>query len=83
MRYLQPPTDENEQPFAAGEVFETCVSMVRNPALRAQLLAVRQVLETEAADYDAKAADKQLYRKQNIIKIDINHNINRKENKNK
>ncbi len=64
MRYLPPPTDENEQPFAAGEVFETCVSMVRKPALRAQLRAVRPVVETEAADYDAKAADKQLYRKQ-------------------
>lgn len=64
MRYLPPPTDENEQPFAAGEVFETCVSMVRKPALREQLRAVRPVVETEAADYDAKAADKQLYRKQ-------------------
>jgi len=64
MRYLPPPTDENEQPFVAGDVFETCVSMVRKPALRAQLRAVRPVVETEAADYDAKAADKQLYQKQ-------------------
>lgn len=38
--------------------------MVRKPALRAQLRAVRPVVETEAADYDAKAADKQLYQKQ-------------------
>jgi len=64
MRCLPPPADENEQTFVAGDVFETCVSMVKNLALRAQLLAIRQVVETEAADYDIKAAGKQLYRKQ-------------------
>jgi len=63
MRYLPPPTDENAQAFAAGEVFEVCVSMVRNPALRAQLRAVRPDVEAEAADYDAKAAGNQLYQK--------------------
>ncbi len=64
MRYLPPPTDENAQVFAAGDVFETCVSMVKKPDLRAQLRAIRPDVETEAADYDAKAAGMQLYRKQ-------------------
>lgn len=64
MRYLPPPTDEKAQPLAAGEVFETCVSMVQKPALKAQLRAVRPDVETEAADYDVKAAGKQLYQKQ-------------------
>ncbi len=61
MIYLPPPTDENEQVYDAGEVFEICVSMVRDPALKAQLLAVRSNVEAEATDYDAKAAGKQLY----------------------
>lgn len=64
MRYLPPPTDENAQAFAAGDVFETCVSMVKNTALRARLRTIRPDVETEAADYDTKAASKQLYRKQ-------------------
>lgn len=64
MRHLPPPTDENAQAFAAGEVFETCVSMVRNPSLRRQLRAVRPKVTTEAADYDAKAEGTQLYRSQ-------------------
>lgn len=64
MRHLLPPTDENAQPFAAGDVFETCVSMVKKPALRAQLRAIRPDVEAEAADYDAKAAGAQLYLKQ-------------------
>lgn len=38
--------------------------MVKKPALRAQLRAIRPDVETEAADYDVKAADRQLYRKQ-------------------
>lgn len=64
MRYLPPPTDENAQPFVAGDVFETCVSMVRNTELKTQLLAIRTDVETESADYDAKAAGTQLYLKQ-------------------
>jgi hypothetical protein len=64
MRYLSPPTDENGQPFDAGYVFEVCVSMVKKPALRAELQAIRSNVEAEAVDYDAKAAGKQLYRKQ-------------------
>lgn len=64
MRHLPPPTDENGQTFDTGVVFETCVSMVRNPALRAQLRAIRPDVETEATDYDVKATGRQLYCKQ-------------------
>ena len=61
MRFLAPPTDENAQPFEAGEVFETCVSMVKNTALRAKLRAVRPEVKTAAADYDDKAASSRLF----------------------
>lgn len=61
MRSLPPPTDENAQPFEAGEVFETCVSMVKNTALRAKLRAVRPEVETASADYDNKAASARLF----------------------
>lgn len=61
MRFLAPPTDENAQPFEAGEVFETCVSMVKNTALRAKLRAVRPEVETAAAEYDDKAASSRLF----------------------
>lgn len=64
MRYLPLPTDENGQPYAAGDVFETCVSMVQRRALRVELQAIRPNVETESADYNTKAADKRLYRKQ-------------------
>lgn len=63
MRSLPPPTNENAQQFSAGEVFETCISKVRDVALMAQLQAVRPVVEAEAADYDAKATVAQLYLK--------------------
>lgn len=64
MRHLPLPTDENADPLSAGEVFETCVSMVKTPALRAQLRAVRPEVETESTDYDVRAAGAQLYSKQ-------------------
>ena len=64
MRHLTKPEDENGQPLAAGEVFETCVSTVQNPALRARLKSIRSEVENESADYDDKAAGRQLYRKQ-------------------
>jgi 5-methylcytosine-specific restriction endonuclease McrA len=64
MRHLPTPTDENEQPLDAGDVFEICVSMVQNRTLRTQLRAIRQNVVTEAADYDTKAARRQLYLKQ-------------------
>lgn len=61
MKYLSPPMDENTQAFSAAETFEICVSMVKNPALRAQLRAVGPDVEAKAADYDIKATGKQLY----------------------
>lgn len=64
MRYLPLPTDENEQPLDPGEVFETCVSMVRDPALRTRLRSIRPEVEAEATDYAAKATGIQLYQKQ-------------------
>ena len=64
MRPLSPPRDEDAQAFAVDVVFETCIAMVKNPVLRAQLRAVRRDVNTEAADYDIKAAGKQLFQKQ-------------------
>lgn len=64
MRHLAQPTGEDEQPFSASDVFEICVSMVKNPTLKAKLQAIRSDVEIAAADYDTKAARKQLYRKQ-------------------
>jgi len=61
MRNLTPPTDEDGLPLDAGEVFETCISMVRNTALKSQLRAVRTRVENEAEDYAEKAADSRLY----------------------
>ena len=61
MRSLPRPTDKNAKPFEAGEVFETCVSMVRNGALRAKLRGVRAQVETASTDYIEKAASAQLF----------------------
>lgn len=69
MRNLPCPTDEKDQPLDAGNVFETCVSMVKNPELRKNLLALRAKVEAEAADYSLKAKAKQLYHKQPHIGI--------------
>ena len=63
MRYLSRPTDENAEPFDAAEVFETCVSMVRNCGLKAQLRSVTSIVEDESKDYEAKAAAGLLFRK--------------------
>lgn len=61
MRYLSPPKDEKAQTYSVGDVFETCVSIVRDPALKKQLRSVRSDVETEAADYAKKATNQQLY----------------------
>lgn len=61
MKFLHPPMDENHQPFDAGDVFETCVSMVRNASLKRHLQSIRAEVQNEAADYDIKAASGQLY----------------------
>ncbi len=64
MRYLPPPTDDNSQPYDAGEVFETCVSMVRNNALKGQLRAARPNVEAESTSYPSMAAAGTLFQKQ-------------------
>jgi hypothetical protein len=64
MRHLSRPKDKNQQFFNAGEVFLTCVSMVKNRALKDQLLSIRPQIEIEANDYDYKAENKLLYQKQ-------------------
>lgn len=63
MKHLPPPTDKDGQPLGAGDVFETCVSMVRNPTLRDNLLAITPEIVNEATDYDAKAKEARLYLK--------------------
>jgi len=63
MKYLSPPIDENQQPLNAGNVYETCVSMVRDSTLRRRLRSIRSEVEDEAIDYDTKAAGGRLYRK--------------------
>jgi hypothetical protein len=64
MRCLPKPTDNNSQPYSVGDVFENCVSMVKNTSLKAALRSVRQNVESESADYDLKGARRQLYLKQ-------------------
>jgi hypothetical protein len=61
MRRLPTPADENGQPFDAGEVFETCVSMVKNQELKDMLQAVRPLVEAAADDYNDKAASSRLF----------------------
>jgi len=63
MKYLPPPTDENEQPLDPMEVFETCISTAR-PALKARLQAVCAKVVAEAVDYNTKASNQQLFLKQ-------------------
>ncbi len=63
MKHLARPTDKSAQLLLAGEVFETCVSKVRNPALKAKLRAARPKVESEAADYADKAKQGRLYTK--------------------
>jgi len=76
MKHLSPPADEYGQPLVAGDVFEACVSMVKDPTLRAKLRVIRQEVEAEAADYDIKAANKRLYQKKKHSRIG---NVSREE----
>lgn len=48
MRRLNKPTQD------AGDTFSTCVSLVRNPAMRGHLASLRQRIEAAATDYEAK-----------------------------
>lgn len=63
MKNLPAPTDDNDLPYVAGDVYETCISRVRSRDLREQLRSIRPKVEIEASDYDSKAVNGQLYRK--------------------
>ena len=63
MKRLLPPVDEDGQPLSAAEVYETCVSMVKNGTLKKRLRSIRLDVATESADYDNKAKNGQLYLK--------------------
>ncbi len=60
MRKLPRPVDHNNMLLNAGEVFDTCISRVRNPGLRARLQGIRPLVVGAAANYDALAAAMQL-----------------------
>lgn len=61
MRYLPPPKDHNALPLDAGEVFGTCVEMVKNKKLRTMLNGIRSNVEKAATDYDYKAKRSELF----------------------
>ncbi|MDX8124412.1 hypothetical protein SKZ59_21785 [Janthinobacterium sp. GMG2] len=61
MRYLSLPKDEKNNTFVAQDVFDICVTMVKNPALRAQLEAISTDIKKAAICYDTDAAAKTLY----------------------
>lgn len=56
MRKLTKPTRK------AGETFATCISLVRDPAMRQHLAALRPRVEAAATDYEAKASLAQWHR---------------------
>jgi len=60
MRNLPLPTDELADPLDTGEIFEICVSMVKNAALKKELRDTRPDIEKFAEDYDAKALKKMM-----------------------
>lgn len=64
MRRLPPPKDQNGQPLTAGDVFETCISRVKNKALKTRLQAIRQEVEDCAEAYDIRAEAAELYNTQ-------------------
>lgn len=73
MRYLPLPTDETSHAYVARDVFNTCVSMVRDTALKAELEAIKAEIQKAANAYDANAAAKKLYlipRKGKVRKVD-------------
>lgn len=63
MRYLSSPTDENGNPYDAGEVFDDCISIVRNRDLKTRLSKIKNIVKTESLDYSRKAEGKKLYQK--------------------
>lgn len=62
MKPLPLPSGENGVSLVAGEVFEICVAMVRNSALRAKLRNIPPDVQTQATEYDTKAGTARLFR---------------------
>lgn len=61
MRYLSLPKDDKDNAYVTQDVFDTCVAMVKNAALRARLEAIRADIEKAADDYNSAAIAKTLY----------------------
>lgn len=61
MRSLPLPCDDQAQPYNAGQVFETCVSMVRDIRLQAKLRRERATVEAASNDYHSRASVGRLY----------------------
>jgi len=55
MRRVQKPTED------AGEVFQTCIDIVRSTSLRARLSSIRPVIEAAADDYETSASSVMLH----------------------
>jgi hypothetical protein len=61
MRRLEMPKDESGALFVPEDVFDLCVSMVKKPALRAKLAALRNEVANQSRNYDAQAASARLF----------------------
>lgn len=61
MRYLSLPKDDKSNAFVAQDVYDSCVTMVKNPALRAELEGISTDIKKAAKGYDAHATAKTLY----------------------
>lgn len=61
MRYLPLPKDDKADAYVARDVFDTCVAMVKNAELKAQLQAISRDIEKASKDYDLAANTKSLY----------------------
>lgn len=52
---VEPPEED------AGDTFDTCISKVKNKNLKARLVAARQTIVDESADYAVYANDGELH----------------------
>lgn len=61
MTKLEIPKDEDDAPLVAGDVFATCISVVRDRDLKARLTRAKTIVERKSEIYDEKATDSRLY----------------------
>lgn len=61
MRKLPKPLDENGVPFVPEEVFDLCISKIRNADLKTRLEGIRHHIKKSAANYDVAAQLAGLY----------------------